>query len=122
MLMRGHFYCIGALAFELITQVLCNAFITEWLLFEGIITQQCYYVNNYLVIRGEKMAFYRRIRDLREDSDFTQNYVASYLGMKQPQYYRYECGYRDVPTDVLIALAKLYNTSTDYILGLTDKK
>ena len=120
--MRGHFYCTGALAFELITQVLCDVFITEWLLFERIITQQCYYVNNYLVIRGGKMAFYRRIRDLREDSDFTQNYVASYLGMKQPQYHRYECGYRDVPTDVLIALAKLYNTSTDYILGLTDKK
>ncbi len=42
--------------------------------------------------------------------------------MKQPQYSRYENGYRDLPTDVLIALAKPYNTSTDYILGLTNKK
>ncbi|MGN1130996.1 MAG: helix-turn-helix domain-containing protein [Ruminococcus sp.] len=67
------------------------------------------------------MAFYRRIRDLREDNDLTQNQVAEYLGMKQPQYYRYESGVRDIPTDVLIKLSKLYNTSVDYILGLTDK-
>lgn len=68
------------------------------------------------------MAYYQRIRDLREDSDYTQKYVSDYLGMKQPQYSRYENGYRDLPIDVLIALAKLYNTSTDYILGLTNKK
>lgn len=68
------------------------------------------------------MAYYQRIRDLREDSDYTQKFVSDYLGMKQPQYSRYENGYRDLPTDVLIALAKLYNTPTDYILGLTNKK
>ena len=66
------------------------------------------------------MAFYKRIRDLREDHDFTQAQVAEYLSMKQPQYNRYERGLRDIPSDVLIALAKLYNTSTDYILGLKD--
>ncbi len=70
----------------------------------------------------DKLAYYQRIRDLREDSDYTQKFVSDYLGMKQPQYSRYENGYRDLPTDVLIALAKLYNTSTDYILGLTNKK
>jgi transcriptional regulator with XRE-family HTH domain len=68
------------------------------------------------------MAFYRRIRDLREDNDLTQQEVANYLGMKQPQYHRYESGTRDVPTDILIKLAKLYNTSVDYILGLTNKQ
>ena len=68
------------------------------------------------------MAFYRRIRDLREDNDLTQNQVAEYLEMKQPQYYRYESGVRDIPTDVLIKLAALYKTSVDYILGLTDKQ
>ena len=68
------------------------------------------------------MAFYRRLRDLREDNDLTQNQVAQYLGMKQPQYYRYESGIRDIPTDVLIKLAALYKTSVDYILGLTDKQ
>ena len=63
--------------------------------------------------------FYPRLKDLREDHDYSQQYVADYLVMKQPQYSRYERGLRDIPTDVLIRLAKLYNTSTDYILGLT---
>lgn len=64
--------------------------------------------------------YYPRLKDLREDHDLLQQQVADYLGMKQPQYSRYERGLRDVPTDVLIRLAKLYNTSTDYILGLTN--
>lgn len=68
------------------------------------------------------MSCYARLRDLREDHDFSQKYVAEYLSMKQPQYSRYERGLRDVPTDILIKLAKLYNTSTDYILGLTNNK
>lgn len=68
------------------------------------------------------MPYYKRIKDLREDSDKTQKQIAEYLGMKQPQYYRYEAGTRDIPSDILIALAKYYNTTTDYILGLTDKK
>ena len=63
--------------------------------------------------------YYPRIRDLREDHDLTQQKVADYLNMKQSQYSRYERGVRDIPTDVLIALSKLYKTSTDYILGLT---
>lgn len=65
--------------------------------------------------------YYRRLKDLREDHDLTQQQVAEYLGMKQPQYSRYERGVRDIPTDVLIRLAKLYKTSTDYILGLTNQ-
>lgn len=64
--------------------------------------------------------YYPRLRDMREDHDFSQEYIARYLNMKQPQYSRYERGLRDIPTDVLIRLAKLYNTSTDYLLGLTD--
>lgn len=64
--------------------------------------------------------YYSRLKDLREDHDFSQQYIADYLNMKQPQYSRYERGLRDIPTDVLIRLALLYNTSTDYILGLTD--
>lgn len=67
------------------------------------------------------LAYYRRIKDLREDNDMTQQQVADYLGMKQPQYFRYENGTRDIPSDVLIALARLYGVSTDYILGLSDE-
>ena len=62
----------------------------------------------------------RRIRELREDHDLTQRQLAACLGSTQPQYFRYEQGYRDIPTDILIALAVLYKTSTDYILGRTD--
>ena len=64
--------------------------------------------------------YYRRIRDLREDHDLTQTQVAEYLAMKQPQYLRYEKGQQDIPTPVLIRLAQLYKTSTDYLLGLTN--
>lgn len=67
------------------------------------------------------MAYYRRIRDLREDHDLTQRQVAEYLGMTQPQYFRYERGYRDIPTDVLLALADYYHVSVDYLLGRTDE-
>lgn len=63
-----------------------------------------------------------RIRDLREDHDLTQAEVASYLHIKQNTYSQYETGQRQLPLECLIALAKLYKTSTDYILGLTDKK
>lgn len=66
------------------------------------------------------MAYYQRIRDLREDNDLTQRQLAAKLNMPQPQYCRYEQGYRDIPSDILIALADLYQTSTDYILGRTN--
>lgn len=66
--------------------------------------------------------YYPRLRDLREDGDLSQQQVADYLGMKQPQYSRYERGLRDVPSDILIRLAGLYGTSVDYILGLTNEK
>ena len=65
--------------------------------------------------------YYRRIKDLREDNDVTQQEICEYLNIKQPQYSRYERGIRDVPSDVLIKLAKYYKTSVDYILELTDK-
>ena len=61
-----------------------------------------------------------RIRNLREDK--TQKEVAEYLFCDQSLYSKYERGQRDVPVGIIIKLAKLYNTSTDYILGLTDIK
>lgn len=63
-----------------------------------------------------------RIRNLREDSDKTQKEVAEYLFCDQSLYSKYERGLRDVPVSIIIKLARLYNTSTDYILGLTDRK
>ncbi len=64
---------------------------------------------------------YPRIRDLREDADMNQTTVAKYLGMSQTGYSKYETGENDIPTAVLIKLAKLYNVSVDYLLGLSDK-
>ena len=61
-----------------------------------------------------------RIRDLREDNDLTQKEIAEHLHIKQNTYSQYENGQRQIPLDSLIALAKFYKTSTDYILGLTD--
>ena len=63
-----------------------------------------------------------RIRDLREDNDLTQKQIAEYLHIAQNTYSQYENGQRQLPIDALIALAKYYKTSTDYILGLTDNK
>lgn len=63
---------------------------------------------------------YQRIRDLREDRDLRQKDVAEQLQCSQVCYSYYEIGRRDIPTDVLIKLARFYNTSTDYLLGLTD--
>ena len=64
--------------------------------------------------------FYPRLRDLREDHDLSQKKVADFLGIQQVQYSRYERGLRDIPTDLLIRLARFYKTSTDYILELSD--
>jgi len=65
---------------------------------------------------------YRRLRDLREDRDLLQKDLAAYLNCSQVCYSHYEIGKRDIPTDVLIRLAQFYGTSTDYLLGLTDRK
>ena len=65
---------------------------------------------------------YRRIRDLREDMDLNQTQVAKMLSMSQTGYSKYETGENDIPTAVLIKLAEFYNTSVDYLLGLTDEK
>ena len=63
-----------------------------------------------------------RIKDLREDRDLTQKEIAAYLHIRQNTYSQYENGQRQLPIDCLIALAFFYNTSTDYILGLTEEQ
>ena len=63
-----------------------------------------------------------RIKDLREDNDITQREIAEYLHIRQNTYSQYENGHRQLPLEYLIALARFYKTSVDYILGLTDVK
>ena len=64
---------------------------------------------------------YSRIRDLREDKDMTQKQIGDMLNMSQTGYNQYEIGKNDIPTKILIKLAKYYNTSVDYLLDLTDE-
>ena len=63
-----------------------------------------------------------RIRDMREDEDLTQKEVAEYLICDQSLYSKYERGERVVPFEVMVKLAEYYNTSIDYLAGLTDEK
>jgi len=71
---------------------------------------------------NSNMEKYERIKNLREDNDLTQTEIANILNISQRAYSYYEKGQRMLPPEILISLAKFYNTSTDYLLGLTDKK
>ena len=64
------------------------------------------------------MAYYPRIRDLREDNEFTQDQLVKILNMHKTTYTNYEQGKREIPFELVIKLAKLYNVSIDYIAGL----
>lgn len=66
--------------------------------------------------------YFQRLRDLREDADMTQADVAEYLHMQNTVYRRYELGEREIPTWAVIKLAKLYQVTTDYLLGLTNRR
>ena len=66
------------------------------------------------------MSNYKRLRELREDYDKTQQNIADVLSITRPQYQLYESGKRDLPIDLLKELCTFYNVSADYILELTD--
>lgn len=76
----------------------------------------CRLVTFFRVIIMEIM----RMRDLREDSDKTQQVIADYLNMHRSVYRRYESGERETPAWVVVKLANYYKVSTDYLLGRTD--
>ncbi len=64
---------------------------------------------------------YKRLRELRQDNDLTQEQVGKLLNMSQTGYNQYEIGRNDIPTKVLIKLAEFYGTSIDYLLEVTDE-
>ncbi len=64
---------------------------------------------------------YKRLKELREDHDLTQAQISKFLNMSQTGYSKYETGENDIPTKILIELAKFYKTSVDYILELTNE-
>ena len=67
------------------------------------------------------MYYIKRIRDLREDHEKTQQQIAEILGTSQTMYARYERGANELPIRHLITLCKYYHVSADYILGLAEK-
>ena len=67
------------------------------------------------------MDYIKRMRDLREDNDKTQQEIAEILNTSQTMYARYERGANELPIHHLLKLANYYNVSTDYLLGITDK-
>ena len=66
------------------------------------------------------MDYRRRLRDLREDHDKTQQEIADILGTSQTMYARYERGANELPLRHLLKLAEYYGVSADYLLGRTD--
>jgi len=70
----------------------------------------------------ELYPYRQRIKDLREDADYTQQYVANYLGTSQTMYARYERGANELPVRHLLSLCRLYKVSADYLLNRTNIK
>ncbi len=66
--------------------------------------------------------YFRRLRDMREDADLSQEQLAQMLGIRQTVYSRYERGYQTIPLPLLIQLADYYQVSLDYLTGRTDKQ
>lgn len=66
--------------------------------------------------------YLKRLKDLRTDHDLTQENLAAILKCQREVYRLYETGVRTLPIDYLVTIAKYYNTSTDYLLELTDVK
>lgn len=67
------------------------------------------------------MKYTKRIRDLREDHDMTQEQIAKILGTSQTMYARYERGANEMPLHHLLTLCRFYRVTSDYILGITDE-
>lgn len=66
--------------------------------------------------------YFRRLRDMREDADLSQKQIATYLGIAQTVYSRYERGFQTIPLEHLISLADYYKVSLDFLTGRTQNK
>lgn len=91
-------------------------------IFTKINSKYLYYDMLKMVIMMSKMYYVKKIRDLREDNDKTQQQIAEYLHTSQTMYARYERGANELPIRHLIALCRYYHVSADYILGIKDEK
>lgn len=63
-----------------------------------------------------------RLKEIREDKDYKQSDIAKVLNTTQQQYSKYELGFQVIPVERLVKLAKFYNTSVDYLIGLNNER
>ena len=79
-----------------------------------------------MVSSGDDMRYeimkYENIRNIRIDRGYTQKQIAEYLGISQNTYSQYEVGILNYPVDAIVKLSAFYGVSTDYLLGLTNRK
>ncbi len=83
------------------------------------------FLEHYIINKTKEvyfMARYKRIRDLREDADMTQQQIADMLFINRRTYSSYEIGVHNTPPEILSDLADIHKTSVDYIMGRTDVK
>lgn len=66
--------------------------------------------------------YFKRLGDLRQDNDMTQQQVANILQCQREVYRRYEKGIREIPVSYAILLAEHYGVTLDYLLGVSDEK
>ena len=78
--------------------------------------------NSSIFSKGDACVQFQRLEDLRIDADKTQAEIAEVLSCKREVYRRYEKGIREIPVWALLKLAQYYHTSTDYILGLSNRR
>lgn len=76
----------------------------------------------HIISLGDDFMYYKRLRDMREDHDLRQKEIASILKIDQRVYSNYETGKREIPLHLVMRLAKYYDTSIDYLVGMTDIK
>ena len=84
---------------------------------DTILSKKCYRLVTFCWVIYMEI---KRLRDLREDNDHTQQHIADILNMHRSVYRRYESGERETPAWVVVKLADYYKVSTDYLLGRTD--
>lgn len=110
------------MSIELLTAIILNIMVHYVYCADASIVWRTERTGSLLLIVGDQMRKYERLRNLREDFDMTQSEVGAYLHISQRSYAHYEAGTRDIPLEILIELANLYQVNLDYLVGRTNVK
>lgn len=110
------------MSIELLTAIILNITVPPFHCTVAFAVCQIVPAEPLLLTVGDQMRKYERLRNLREDFDMTQSEVGAYLHISQRSYAHYEAGTRDIPLEILIELANLYQVNLDYLVGRTNVK